>query len=892
MFKTRSRIKGLTNVPKSMIALIVVFSVSTLLLVGFLVTSFVLKPTKAIGVVEHVRDIDGEYTLDTAPTGFATDSEGNIYQTAVNNYSVRKFSPSGVFIKEWGKANNPDNPNHFIDYTGGPIAVDSQDNVYVADYMRGRINKFDSDLNLIFQWGSRSLNCSIGGGVFCGYSGLTDIKIDSQDNVYVAESKTSDGLGAINRIHKFSPNGTFIAQWGQNGTGNGEFGTAVSEYGAYVKLAVDSQDNVYATDVINHRIQKFNSSGSYLSQWGSEGSGDNQFNRLDSIDVDSQDNVYVRDGQRVSSSETAEFRIKKFTSSGSYISQWGSVGVAEDQFQDLRYIFDAYYLIHIDDQDRVYTTGNVHNDVQVFTTSGVLTQKLTSIMDKPVSIAVDDQGYKYLLNRYYVQKIDHNDNVVLSFGVPRTHGSGVNNALADGVDIEVDSQGYIYVADVYSTMVKKFNTAGVEVAEWYMSNDPYGLAIDSQDNVYVFDNTPIVRKFNSSGTQLVQLGGYGTGNGKFNGITDLAVDSLDNLYVIDSPNNRVQKFNSSGTYLSQWSIPSAEGPAYNRSIAIDYIGNVFVSYTGIYGEYSGLDVFTSEGDYLGRHTVQDTPDVSSGDSSALKKIAVDNRKNIYLVYDMGYGGGFFGRGRVGILHNSELSIDTLSLPGGTVGSNYSQTIVTSGASGEVDFSLQSGSLPPGLSLVSSGETTASVTGTPTQAGSFTFTVHAEDVVDETNRQFTIVINPAPAEDELNILTEALPDGTVGEDYTFALEAENAEGPLVWSLTGGSLDVGLGLSSAGLISGVPVLEGVYNVTVSVSDGQSSASKQFNHLVHPGDEDGGETPITPNTPGSVIPTPPKTGTVLTAVIIATTAVATLSMLMLIESLHRHRKASSEK
>jgi DNA-binding beta-propeller fold protein YncE len=64
-------------------------------------------------------------------------------------------------------------------------------------------------------------------------------------------------------------------------------------------------------------------------------------------------------------------------------------------------------------------------------------------------------------------------------------------------------------------------------------------------------NNQHVEKFNSSGTYVSQFGSSGSGNGQFSGPNTIAFDGSGNLWVVDSGNNRVQEFNSSGTYLSQ-----------------------------------------------------------------------------------------------------------------------------------------------------------------------------------------------------------------------------------------------------------------------------------------------------------------------------------------------------
>ena len=69
---------------------------------------------------------------------------------------------------------------------------------------------------------------------------------------------------------------------------------------------MDSSGNVYVSDSENDRMQKFDSSGNFLLKWGSQGTGDGQFQSPKGVAVDSSGNVYVAD--------TNNSRIQKFSS--------------------------------------------------------------------------------------------------------------------------------------------------------------------------------------------------------------------------------------------------------------------------------------------------------------------------------------------------------------------------------------------------------------------------------------------------------------------------------------------------------------------------------------------------------------------------------------------------
>ena len=110
---------------------------------------------------------------------------------------------------------------------------------------------------------------------------------------------------------------TLERKLGHEGKGLGEFSTPHS-------IAFDSVGNMYVTDSANDRVQKFTSNGTFITKWGSHGTAVGQFLGPEGIGVDSQGNVYVAD--------TGNSRIQKFTSNGTVITKWGSLGTADGQF--------------------------------------------------------------------------------------------------------------------------------------------------------------------------------------------------------------------------------------------------------------------------------------------------------------------------------------------------------------------------------------------------------------------------------------------------------------------------------------------------------------------------------------------------------------------------------
>ncbi len=308
------------------------------------------------------------------PYGVAIDSSGNVYVVEINNNRIQKFDSSGTWLRAWGK--NVNGGGVFgvctvaascqAGFTGGlggemntpaAVATDSSGNVYVADESNQRIQKFDSSGTWLRAWG-KNVN---GGGVFgvctvaasCqagttgglgGEMNFPDaVAVDASDNVYVADSGN-------NRIQKFDSSGTWLRAWGKNVNGGGVFGVCTvaascqggttgglgGEMSSAFGIATDASSNVYVADGGNQRIQKFDSSGTWLRAWGKNVNGGGVFGVCTvaascmagsigalggemfqpvGVGTDASANVYVGDSNN--------YRIQEFDSSGTWLRAWG-----------------------------------------------------------------------------------------------------------------------------------------------------------------------------------------------------------------------------------------------------------------------------------------------------------------------------------------------------------------------------------------------------------------------------------------------------------------------------------------------------------------------------------------------------------------------------------------
>ena len=189
-------------------------------------------------------------------------------------------------------------------------------------------------------------------------------------------------------------------------------------------------------------------------------------------------------------------------------------------------------------------------------------------------------------------------------------------------------------------------------------------------------------------------------------------------------------------------------------------------------------------------------------------------------------------------------ITTTSLPSGQVGTPYSASISASGGSDSYSWRVASGALPPGLSLIQGVciaivgpcQAPVEISGTPTTAGTHTFTVEVTSGKEVASRQFTISVETdSEVTAPLVITTTSLPSGKVGTKYSTTISASGGSDSYVWSIISGSLPKGLTLYQpvcitwpckvSAEISGSPTISGTYTFTVQVVSGKEVASKQW-------------------------------------------------------------------
>ncbi|NHI04144.1 hypothetical protein DYY67_1519 [Candidatus Nitrosotalea sp. TS] len=268
------------------------------------------------------------------------------------------------------------------------IAIDSSGDFYVVDSGNSQIKKFDSNGKLLSSWG----NLGSGNGqllhpngifvgkkyVFVADTGNARIDIFDKDNgqfIYslggYGDSKgmfhTPVGLVADNQedilvadsgrntIQEFDTHFTFMNEFKSLLTGNNNF-TATNG------IALDSKGDIYVSSP-DDKILEFSSIGNFINFFGSQGSEEGRFSNPTAIALDSNGDFYVAD--------TLNHRIQKFDPYGNFILSWGSVGTSVGQFEEP-------VGLAIDQSDNIYVVDEKNNNIQKFSLHGMVSQTIPS----------------------------------------------------------------------------------------------------------------------------------------------------------------------------------------------------------------------------------------------------------------------------------------------------------------------------------------------------------------------------------------------------------------------------------------------------------------------------------------------------------------------------------
>ena len=263
----------------------------------------------------------------------------------------------------------------------------------------------------------------------------------------------------------------------------------------------------------------------YLTQWGSYGTANGQFNNPAGVAVNSTGYVYVADSDNS--------RVQVFDPSGEYVTNWSTsfaspVGIAVNQS-------DYVYVTVTSGTDEVLVYNPSGTQVGVW--GGYSKTGANGLFYFPQGIAVNESGYAYVVDLY--------NNRTQWFTISGTYlgqwgslsgyiGGSANGQFWLPEDIAVNSSSYVYVADEANDRIQVFDPSGTYVTKWAITS-PFGVAVDASDNVYVDSNIPSppsapVYIYTPDGTEE---GSFTTSSGTLDYPLGIAVNSTGYIYVCD-----------------------------------------------------------------------------------------------------------------------------------------------------------------------------------------------------------------------------------------------------------------------------------------------------------------------------------------------------------------------
>jgi sugar lactone lactonase YvrE len=276
----------------------------------------------------------------------------------------------------------------------------------------------------------------------------------------------------------------------------------------------------------------------FAFKFGGLGSGNSQFNYPAGISTDSSGNLYVADSYN--------FRVKKFSSSGGFqaavwiplpANHWPGDAVADGNGN----------LFVIDNGLGAVTEFRI-SDGAVVRSFGYLTGRGGVAMDPDGNILATDNQFNYYTTCRCVKKYKSDG----SSTIWQSQGNGFNWP----VDVSVDTNGNVFVAD--------------------------------QGNYRIV-------KLDGNGNYLTNWGSSGTGDGQFKIVRGVAVDASDRVYVAEDNNSgghgRVQVFSSSGTFLTKWGSYDPGDTTFGCPVSVAFSHDGRVVYVSDYGTHE-IKVFT------------------------------------------------------------------------------------------------------------------------------------------------------------------------------------------------------------------------------------------------------------------------------------------------------------
>jgi RHS repeat-associated protein len=440
----------------------------------------------------------------------------------------------------------------------------------------------------------------------------------------------------IDQVVVLDSSGKLLRQWGKHGNTNGEFNIPGS-------IAISPGGDVYVWDFGNSRIQIFSRQGQFINSISAGTPRENvtAANYLPAgIGFDTEGYLYFADGIS---------QISKYDAQGGMVASWQGVDI-----DGTRVAFSAPNAIALDAANNVFISDSGNRVVRVVSSSNNYIKSIgENSLVSPRALMVDEQGYCFVVDTSSVKVFTPQGDMISTAENPQMHKpSGITLDPAGniyvtntfgyslfkyspcgviqisptpeatavvlqplcyqvanrfGSDLEypfggvaVDTDGKIYLADIFTKQVSILNQAGAQTNYFMLKNNvsadpmssygqPSGLAISAAGSLFITDilqlDAQSVSKTGEFGFML-----YGSPDKNFKQPSWVAVDDAnDRIYITDVQNYRVSVFDRSGNpvgtmgelggFPGQFISPS--------SVAVDHSGNIYVAdmFSGIISKF-------------------------------------------------------------------------------------------------------------------------------------------------------------------------------------------------------------------------------------------------------------------------------------------------------------------
>ena len=519
----------------------------------------IFNGTTCVAILEHVLTFGesgvGDAQFDS-PRGIATNST-HFFVVDENNNRVQILDINGNYVDQFG-----DSGNGALSTPQG-ITTNST-HLFVVDTGTDRVLVFDINGNYVKSFGISGS----GDGSFDDPRGIAT----NNTHLFVTDRNND-------RVEIFDIDGNYAGQFGGGGTNDGNF---------FFPLAITiNNTHIFVVDN-TQRVQIFDINGTFVSKFGSSGSGDGQFNAAGGI-ATTATHIFVAD--------TGNNRIQVFDDMGNYAGQFGGSGNASGQFNSPNDI--------VTNGTHLYISDTNNNRVQIFALSSVLIPA-TSCADGEIrnttgTCIIDTEKPTITVNENST-----NRTVTTLVGEPYTVpvGTVTDNDPAYNETVTVATTP----STVDTASPGSFNVTYTALAD-AAGNEPLPVVLTvivSCPAGQSFDGTTCVEP--ESIEPVLSFGSEGNGTGEFGVLEGITTNST-HIFVADIGNNRIQIFDINGTFVSTFGSWSglgnnpADGLFRNPNGVATNNTHIFVVDSG----NSRVQIFDNSGTYLSQFGRGDTP---------------------------------------------------------------------------------------------------------------------------------------------------------------------------------------------------------------------------------------------------------------------------------------------